>query len=148
MIIVTNKWCCEWIFFMQTKSGKNLLVSWTGFQPFSLCNNLYNINNISSSLAWLPVNGHIYPWISWQVFTGWCCQHHAQPPTWRTRPPYVWPPETGWPSCTPRHWVTILAWATFGLFLSCDYHTENKINYGRDSITGRLQHRQTRYQLR
>jgi hypothetical protein len=41
-------------------------------------------------------------------FTGWSCQPHAQPPTLRTRPPYLWPPETGWPSYTPRHWVPIL----------------------------------------
>jgi hypothetical protein len=27
------------------------------------------------------------------------------PPTWRTRCPYVYPPGTGWPSCTPGHWV-------------------------------------------
>jgi hypothetical protein len=35
----------------------------------------------------------------------WPC---AQPPTWRIRPPYLYPPETGWPSYTPRHWVPIL----------------------------------------
>jgi hypothetical protein len=32
----------------------------------------------------------------------------CQPPTWRTRPPNLCPPETGWPSCTPRHWVSLL----------------------------------------
>jgi hypothetical protein len=31
-----------------------------------------------------------------------------QPPTWRTRSPYLYPLETGWPSYTPRHWVPIL----------------------------------------
>src|SRR5215470_11796672 len=41
-------------------------------------------------------------------FMGWGCQPHAQPPTWRTRPPSLYPPETGWPSYTPRHWVLIL----------------------------------------
>jgi hypothetical protein len=25
--------------------------------------------------------------------------------TWRTRFPYLYPPGTGWPSCTPGHWV-------------------------------------------
>jgi hypothetical protein len=27
------------------------------------------------------------------------------PPTWRARSPYFYPPATGWPSYTPRHWV-------------------------------------------
>jgi hypothetical protein len=27
------------------------------------------------------------------------------PPTWRTRPPYLYPPGTGWPGYTPRQWV-------------------------------------------
>jgi hypothetical protein len=27
------------------------------------------------------------------------------PPTWRTRSPYLCPPETGWPRYTPGHWV-------------------------------------------
>jgi hypothetical protein len=35
-------------------------------------------------------------------FTGWR-QPHAQPPTWRTRLPYLYPPETGLPICTPGH---------------------------------------------
>jgi hypothetical protein len=27
-------------------------------------------------------------------------------PTWRARSPYLYPPGTGWPSYTPRHWVS------------------------------------------
>jgi hypothetical protein len=27
------------------------------------------------------------------------------PPTWRPRSAYLYPPGTGWPSYTPRHWV-------------------------------------------
>jgi hypothetical protein len=27
------------------------------------------------------------------------------PPTWRARSPYLYPPGTGWPGYTPRHWV-------------------------------------------
>jgi hypothetical protein len=42
------------------------------------------------------------------LFTGWGRQPHAQPPTWRTRSPYLYPLETGWPSYTPRHRVPIL----------------------------------------
>jgi hypothetical protein len=33
------------------------------------------------------------------------CLRFETPPTWRTRFPYLYPPWTGWPSYTPRHWV-------------------------------------------
>jgi hypothetical protein len=42
------------------------------------------------------------------VFYGVGFYSLAQPPTWRTRPPNLCPPETGWPSYTPRHWVSLL----------------------------------------
>jgi hypothetical protein len=42
------------------------------------------------------------------LFTWLDCYSSAQPSTWRTRSPYLWPPETGWPSYTSRHWVPIL----------------------------------------
>jgi len=41
-------------------------------------------------------------------FLGWGCQPHFQPPTWRTRSPYLYPLEAGWPSYTPRQRVPIL----------------------------------------
>jgi hypothetical protein len=31
--------------------------------------------------------------------------HIRLPPTWRSRPPYLYPPGTWWPSYTPGHWV-------------------------------------------
>jgi hypothetical protein len=31
------------------------------------------------------------------------------PPYWRARSPYLYPPGTGWPSYTPRHWVPFLS---------------------------------------
>jgi hypothetical protein len=34
------------------------------------------------------------------------CLRFETPPTWRARSPYLYPPGTGWPSYTPRHWVT------------------------------------------
>jgi hypothetical protein len=43
-----------------------------------------------------------------RIFTRWDCQPHIQPPTWRTRSPYLWPLKTGSPSRTPRQWVSIL----------------------------------------
>jgi hypothetical protein len=27
------------------------------------------------------------------------------PTTWRARSPYLYPPGTGWPICTPKHWI-------------------------------------------
>jgi hypothetical protein len=40
----------------------------------------------------------------------WCfmergCQPFTQSSTWRTSPPYLWLPETRWPSYTARQWV-------------------------------------------
>jgi hypothetical protein len=42
-------------------------------------------------------------------FTGLHFYSSAPPPTWRTRPPYLWPPETDWLSYTPRHYSLIPA---------------------------------------
>jgi hypothetical protein len=33
------------------------------------------------------------------------CLRFETPPTWRARSSYLYPPGTGWPSYTPRHWV-------------------------------------------
>jgi hypothetical protein len=33
------------------------------------------------------------------------CLRFETPPTCRARSPYLYPPGTGWPSYTPRHWV-------------------------------------------
>jgi hypothetical protein len=33
------------------------------------------------------------------------CLRFETPSTWRARFPYLYPPGTGWPSYTPRHWV-------------------------------------------
>jgi hypothetical protein len=38
------------------------------------------------------------------VATFYCLRFEA-PPTWRARSPYLYPPGTGWPSYTTRHWV-------------------------------------------
>jgi hypothetical protein len=37
------------------------------------------------------------------------CLKFETPPTWRARSPYLYPPGTGWPSYTPRHWVPFLS---------------------------------------
>jgi hypothetical protein len=38
------------------------------------------------------------------------------PPIWRTRSLYLYPPGTGWPGYTPRHWVSA---EDFFFFLRC-----------------------------
>jgi hypothetical protein len=44
-------------------------------------------------------------------------------PLWRTRPLYLYPPEAGWPSYTPRHRVPILvaSYDTHGLRWNYSY---------------------------
>jgi hypothetical protein len=37
--------------------------------------------------------------------TTFYCLWFVTPPTWRTRSQYLYPPGTGLPSYTPRHWV-------------------------------------------
>jgi hypothetical protein len=39
------------------------------------------------------------------LMTTFYCLRFEIPPTWRTRSPYLYPSETGWPGYTPRHWV-------------------------------------------
>jgi hypothetical protein len=42
------------------------------------------------------------------LMTIFYCLRFETPPTWRTRSLYLYPPGTGWPGYTPRHWVTEL----------------------------------------
>jgi hypothetical protein len=39
------------------------------------------------------------------LITIFCCLRFETPLTWRARSPYLYPPGTGWPGYTPRHWV-------------------------------------------
>jgi hypothetical protein len=39
------------------------------------------------------------------VILGSYCLRFETPPTWRNRPPYLYPPGTGCPRYVPRHWV-------------------------------------------
>jgi hypothetical protein len=39
------------------------------------------------------------------LMTTFYCLRFENPPTWRTRSLYLYPPGTGWPGYTPRHWV-------------------------------------------
>jgi hypothetical protein len=41
------------------------------------------------------------------LMTTFYCLRFETPPTWRTRSLYFYPPGTGWPSYTPRHWVKL-----------------------------------------
>jgi hypothetical protein len=40
------------------------------------------------------------------LMTTFYCLRLGTPPTWRARYPYLYPPLTGWPSYTPRHWIS------------------------------------------
>jgi hypothetical protein len=40
-----------------------------------------------------------------RLMTIFYCLRFETPPTWRARSPYLYPPVTGWPSYTPRHWA-------------------------------------------
>jgi hypothetical protein len=51
-----------------------------------------------SSHSWVEVPQNSRPYFSVSFET---------PPTWRARFPYLYPPETRWPSYTPGHWVTL-----------------------------------------
>jgi hypothetical protein len=75
----------------------------------------------------LPSGAHGQIFVFWQLKVSWCgapfltrgqvCNLllllnlastvpvFENPPTWRTRSPYLYPPGTGWPSYTPGHWV-------------------------------------------
>jgi hypothetical protein len=48
---------------------------------------------------------HLFGFCNSNFFAEQGCQPCIQPPTWRTRSLYLCPPETGWPSYTPRPWV-------------------------------------------
>jgi hypothetical protein len=39
------------------------------------------------------------------LMTTFHCLRFETPPNWRVRFPYLYPPRTGWPSYTRRHWV-------------------------------------------
>jgi hypothetical protein len=39
------------------------------------------------------------------LMTKFDCLRFETHPTWRARSPYLYPPGTGWPNYTPRHWV-------------------------------------------
>jgi hypothetical protein len=39
------------------------------------------------------------------LMTIFYCLKFETLPTWRARSPYLYPPGTGWPGYTPRHWV-------------------------------------------
>ena len=65
---------------------------------------VFHCSNLISFL--LPISRLFFRiWDIW-CFMGRSCQPLTQPPSQRTRSPYLWPPETGCPSYTPTHWVS------------------------------------------
>jgi hypothetical protein len=41
------------------------------------------------------------------LMTTFYCLRFETSQIWRARPPYLYPPATGWPSFTPRHWIPV-----------------------------------------
>jgi hypothetical protein len=52
-----------------------------------------------------PAQSFLGPSPAGLVIIFYCRLKFETPPTWRARSPYLYPPRTGWPSYTPRHWV-------------------------------------------
>jgi hypothetical protein len=55
------------------------------------------------SYSWVLVLQDSEPFLLSQI------QDFQNPPPCRARSPYLYPPGTGWPSYTPRHWVSFLS---------------------------------------
>jgi hypothetical protein len=73
----------------------------------SLCNILSDVRiSLSFTIAVGPLaNAVILRSGSRAGLMTFYCFRFQIPPTWRDRSPYLYPPGTGWPSYTPRHWV-------------------------------------------
>jgi hypothetical protein len=82
-----------------------LLLRWL-YSPMRTFISLMDFSQSSLQSIWL-FRGHILDFLTVDLFWGEV-EPHAQPPTWRTRSPYSYPLETGWPNYTPRHRILIL----------------------------------------
>jgi hypothetical protein len=92
--------------FIRTCSGTQNLLKWL-YSPMWTFASLMDFSQ--SSPIDLTVPRPLLRFPNCWPFLGWGPRPHAQPPTWRTRSPYLYPLETGWPSYnTPRHRVPIL----------------------------------------
>jgi hypothetical protein len=92
------------------KGFQNKLVLWNGSWKMKIILTFLHYHH-HHHMALQPKSGPGLPFFGFHnnnLYTGLYCYSSAQPPTWRTRSPYLWPPETGWPRYTPRHWVPIL----------------------------------------
>jgi hypothetical protein len=58
------------------------------------------------------------------LMTTFYCLRFETPTTWRTRSLYLYPPGTGWPGYTPRHWVT--DWLKFVLLITSRHWLRRK----------------------
>jgi hypothetical protein len=50
------------------------------------------------------------------LMTTFYCLRFETPQPWRGRSPYFYPPGTGWPGYTPRHWVSL---TSFWVWVLC-----------------------------
>jgi hypothetical protein len=71
-----------------------LLLKWL-YSPMRTFSSLMDFSQSSLLKSiWLLPRSHLRFPNCW-LFPGWGLQPHAQPPTWRTRSPYLYPLETG-----------------------------------------------------
>jgi hypothetical protein len=50
-------------------------------------------------------DGSVFYNVQFRIYNIFYCLRFETPPTWRTRSLYLYPPGTGLPGYTPRHWV-------------------------------------------
>jgi hypothetical protein len=102
--------------------GQSASLSWNKAPIWGLHPDFYNCQTLARLLMWSVLSDertvlsltftadprqcrHFrvrVPRYSWPYFT---VSDSRLPQTWRSRSPYLYPPGTGWPGFTPRHWV-------------------------------------------
>jgi hypothetical protein len=85
-------------------------------------------------IALLPNSGPGLPlwgFVTVTVLQGWIFSPAPNPPTWRARPPYLWPPATGWPGYTRDYTALYPRWLSSAYSLSWD----PEISYGLRQFT-------------
>jgi hypothetical protein len=112
------------IFNYEYKKKRNgyIIAGHSSHMCVCVCVCVYIYLSSSSSYASTAQYG---PWPPLLVFRnnnllqGWIVSPAPNPqtPTWRTRPPDLWPPETGWPSYTPRLCIYIYIYIYIFIFV-------------------------------
>jgi hypothetical protein len=101
-----------------TTDGQSASLSWCQSFIWGQIPNFYCCQTVSGHPHWLEDGCVVYScwWATpAQSFSGpspaglmtiFYCLRFETPPTCRARSPYLYPPGTGWPGYTPRHWFS------------------------------------------